>query len=245
MRLNGNYLSIYDLAEKTGSSLSTVRQRIAKAKLPPTTKYMMYEEKSALKAMEDIPSKGRPKKDTVKKNAKKSPATTKSPPKASKTALKASKTTKAVPPQKTSLKASKTPSKIQSKALGASSKVKTIIAKPPKKPIKTVKEAAVEKVKTAKKTTRGAVRNVVQKTTEKAAPKVQKAVYKSNPKPNFETVPKKAPKVILLKASEVKTNFETDQIDQTLIDTVSEIDLKKAIETSETEIPEANLEPLD
>ena len=69
MKLNGNFLTISDIAEELGITYETAKQRLFRAGIKPLTSDVIYPA-SALEAIRNVPSKGRPKKDTEPEPAK-------------------------------------------------------------------------------------------------------------------------------------------------------------------------------
>jgi len=61
MKLNGNFLTISDIAEELGITYETAKQRLFRAGIKPLTSDVIYPA-SALEAIRNVPSKGRPKK---------------------------------------------------------------------------------------------------------------------------------------------------------------------------------------
>jgi hypothetical protein len=78
MKLNGEYLTISEMAEKLEITYLTAKQRLLRAGIKPVTKDVLYE-KSALEAIRNVLGKGRPAK--VKPEA---PATAVKPAKSTK-----------------------------------------------------------------------------------------------------------------------------------------------------------------
>jgi len=71
MKLNGEYLTIIEMAEKLEITYITAKQRLLRAGIKPIAKDAIYE-KSVLEVIRNVPSKGRPKKaaEPVKPEAK-------------------------------------------------------------------------------------------------------------------------------------------------------------------------------
>jgi hypothetical protein len=72
MKLNGEYFSLQEMADKLNLKFSTVSMRLHRLGIEPVTSEALYD-KSALEAIRNVPGKGRPKKQpepTVKKAKK-------------------------------------------------------------------------------------------------------------------------------------------------------------------------------
>jgi hypothetical protein len=59
MKLNGEYLTIHEMAKKLGITYITAKQRLLRAGIKPLTKDAIYD-KSALEIIRNTPGKGRP-----------------------------------------------------------------------------------------------------------------------------------------------------------------------------------------
>jgi len=71
MIINGKeYLTIREIAEKTGKETNTIKQWFFTHDIKPITKDALYD-KSVLDALKNAPSKGKPKKAPADKGAKK------------------------------------------------------------------------------------------------------------------------------------------------------------------------------
>jgi hypothetical protein len=60
MKLNGEYLTIPEIASELGISYITAKQRLLRAEIKPSAKDAIYP-KSVLEAIRNVPGKGRPK----------------------------------------------------------------------------------------------------------------------------------------------------------------------------------------
>jgi hypothetical protein len=65
MELNGEYLTISEMAKTLGVTYLTAKQRLLRAKIKPVSSEALYPV-SALEAIRSVPGKGRPKKNTGK-----------------------------------------------------------------------------------------------------------------------------------------------------------------------------------
>jgi predicted ArsR family transcriptional regulator len=67
MKLNGEYLTMLEIADNLGITYLAAKQRLLRAKMKPIIKEVLYE-KSVLETIRNVPGKGRPpKKGQIKK----------------------------------------------------------------------------------------------------------------------------------------------------------------------------------
>jgi hypothetical protein len=61
MKLNGEYLTIFDIAKELEITYLTAKQRLLRSGIKPVAKDAIYP-RSALEAIRNVPGKGRPRK---------------------------------------------------------------------------------------------------------------------------------------------------------------------------------------
>jgi hypothetical protein len=78
MELDGEYLTISEMAERLEITYLTAKQRLLRAGIKPVTKEVLYD-KSALEAIRNVPGRGRPPKAPFKEPEKEKPEATVKP----------------------------------------------------------------------------------------------------------------------------------------------------------------------